>query len=567
MDILDDISPIYFILSTRMLLHYFLGIAVINMTIFSCGMFGCVSNIEKNGTHLVVKMFKSDTLFHKEDDIIKSIKEYIYESNNVSDDTKQAFERCTCIPGNNTPELIDADLEPLRDYVNRLMYAKRNTPRKYIVYTTFPISTDLLNLAVIVDTRYIDQTNKFIRASNFNAFRDDPDFYKVYYDIIESYTSTLDIMQTVDIFHTDVKLDNIIIGFEKGVYQGVKVIDFGVDFEEGTRTGMTRVNKSTYFQWSDSEKQNLHRIASKLGYGEDPSKSFLLSNWGQTSYEFENATQRAHYDVLFCLQQLTSNITYKTDFLFKPQMSTKLGFATFVELSEIVFLQWCITPPKRCGPSQFIKTATDALKRIVKPMTKLPKLEAISAAVYEMCPPFLKRILKILAPIVMERVSVRLQERDEWVNKFDPKSVIPVLRSYNGGNPVYDIYPEDLKYPENGDDDFTDFDDGKYFSYRCLFELVISQVTYHESAVLKHVVSEVSAPSSIEIASLTASSLSPEKRKFKLIDGIHPWRGGNSYSLQSARTDGESRQNKTFVFSFVGVCVCILCSVLSSSVI
>jgi hypothetical protein len=170
----------------------------------------------------------------------------------------------------------------------------------------------------------------------------------------------------------------MIIGFEGGVYQGVKIIDLGLDFEDSDNTS----ERYIAFQY-DAGKYLLQTIADKLGFqGSDPFEAFKVSVHG-LAYEFPSTIQFAHYKVLTSLQLLTSNLAFKREYFFQNHMEIKPSFATFVGLSEMALLKWCIIePPKRHGPSQFIETARDVLKLIVEPMPELPRMEAISTAFF-----------------------------------------------------------------------------------------------------------------------------------------------------------------------------------------
>ena len=92
------------------------------------------------------------------------------------------------------------------------------------------------------------------------------------------------------------------------------------------------------------------------------------------------------------------------------------------------------------------------------------------------------------------------------------------------------------------------------FYERCLYELIIAQFTPHNSKLLESV-----------ILAVKKGRFTPRVVTPKTINRNNIWRGGQIHSHKSGRGDDKSQQNKPILFSFVGICVCIVCSVLIST--
>jgi hypothetical protein len=350
-------------------------------------------------------MFKNLEGFKFENRIVQRLKSAVYLNDSVSEDTKDAFERCTCIPREVGPIFENNfQINELRDHViktrDKSTGSITESEVKYIVYTTFPISKDL---NVAANSVNLNTMNNFAERTGLFEFRSSDSFIRVYHDIIEAWTTTLDIMRISGFAHTDIKLDNIILGFDDTAYQGVKVIDFGLDFKY-VAPGRFRFPFSTEgypLEITVLEMEKIEFIALQLGLPDkDPFKYFIttMSDGGNKEYQILNPIQLAHYQVLSSLFLLTSKIAFKSEYLFKNHLESNPSFATFVELSQMVLLKWFVDPPERCGPSEFINTAREVLKLLVdlEPAPKLQGMKAISTGLYEHCPTFLHSFSKIM---------------------------------------------------------------------------------------------------------------------------------------------------------------------------
>lgn len=292
----------------------------------------------------------------------------------ISSDTselKEAFVRCTCLPDDvNKLKLETTNLKTKQqtdaDLLNKIPPVKQYLFRKigdqYIVYTTFPTHFSL------------DYDRSIEKNVLFDKFIQTDKCIPVFFDVIEALTTTLSVMKKNNFTHTDIKPANLVVGFDEAqtAYKGVKVIDFGGDFE-GPWDLNTYIVTPTYTYLNETTYGNFKYFA--LNSSGVIVNDKYVTQQIRKKFSFNDPIRIAMFQTFLTLVELTSmnNMHHfslnKKAFkpLFQYQMENDVKFRCLTDLCMMVFAKWCfIDDLTNFGPDAFVETATSILDSLLE---------------------------------------------------------------------------------------------------------------------------------------------------------------------------------------------------------
>ena len=395
--------------------------------------------VKFNDRYYAVSIFGDEATYLHEKTVLTDIILKLTESTEITDETKHAIQRCTCLPTNNDilinsvsngrkiETVIDVNedlISQMQADINRILDNQPKNikpPEKPLTCPTFtPLFDPKNKKRILVYTTFENSiciSDK--KLSTLPFFQNPETAVLPYYDLVEALITTMYMLDKLNLNHYRIEPDHFIVGYNTaGGYLGVKIVEFSSLHKYYRHKSKSNVvNQFSDVQirfWNSStinhhytmleHKDELELFATNL-LGTKISLRFKLAQYmaSKPTYGFHRLIDTAHYQTLLTLLYVTefqdfNKITglKRQSSLFSDQMKASDKFRVFVRLSLMVVVSWLVKTPDEISPEFFLKTLKDMLKIVVRePFTKW---ERVQIRTFDKCPVFLQRLLSRIHP-------------------------------------------------------------------------------------------------------------------------------------------------------------------------